>query len=273
MSQHDHGKVCLKSHTVGGSRTSYGKVRTGPKRGNIRHVKSRINGPGLNRQHGLSLVELMIGLVLGLIVISAVFNTYLGSTRSSRFSEGLQRMQENGRYGIAVLQQGIRLAGYSTTGGLDPFDIAASSENRIVVQMQREFDCNGRDTTPNDGIAINTYAHDAANQLITCTGNIGNEVMPIVEGVDQMRVLWGLDTDDDAVPDRFVTYNPSISNQDVLAMRIALLVNSGESIRTRSGEETHVVLDRVFTTNDRIARNVFSSTVLLRNGELTNIAR
>lgn len=217
------------------------------------------------QQQGLSLVELMIGLVLGLIVISAVFNTYLGSTRSARFSQGLQQLQENGRHGIATLQRGLRLAGYSAGGDLVPFDIAASGATTVVVQSQSLYDCNGESTSGVDGIAVNTYSFDAANEAITCTGNVGLVSMPIVEGVEAIRFLWGIDADEDTIPEQYIPYNAAIDANRVAAMRVALLVNSGEPIRTRRGEETHVLLDWEVTTDDKIARNVFSSTVLLRN--------
>lgn len=221
--------------------------------------------PTPKNQAGLSLVELMIALVLGLIVISAVFNTYLGSTRSSRFSQGLQQMQENGRYGITTMQRGIRLAGYAPEGDLEPFDVANSSDTQIVVRVTDIYDCNGQDTTGLDGVAVNTYTHDVANGTITCTGNIGGVAMPIVEGIEAMRILWGVDTDDDNVPERYIPYNAAIDSEEVVAMRVAILVNSGEPIRSRAGEETHVLFDQEIVTNDKIARNVFSSTIMLRN--------
>jgi len=213
----------------------------------------------------MSLVELMIALVLGLIVISAVFNTYLGSTRSSRFSTGIQQLQENGRFGIATLQRGIRLAGYSAGNALDPFDIPASGPSRIVVQTQDRYDCNGVETAAIGGIAVNSYEHEPGNGTITCTGNAGNVAMPIVEGVDEMRILWGVDNDGNNVPDSYIPYDAGINASRVVSMRVAILVNSGEPIRSRRGEESHVLFDTEFPTDDKIARNVFTSTIILRN--------
>lgn len=218
------------------------------------------------KQAGLTLVELLIALVLGLIVISAVVNTYVGSTRSARFSNGLAYIQENGRYGITTMQRGIRLAGYSPEGDLEPFDMTNSSSTQIAVRVTDLFDCNGLSTVGSGGIAINTYAHNAAEQTITCTGSEnGAEAMPIVEGVDAMRLLWGIDADDDNVPDNYVAYTNDIDPNLVVALRVALLVNSGEPIRSRKGEETHVLFDQEIITNDKVARNIFSSTVMLRN--------
>lgn len=217
-------------------------------------------------QQGMSLIELMIGMVLGLIVVSAVFNMYTGSQRSSRFSEGLQAMQENGRYGVSVLQRGLRLAGFSPNARLAPLDIANGDANTIIVQAMQPFDCNGQSTAGTAGLAVNTYRLDAASQQITCQGNsAAATAMPVVEGVEAMRILYGLDDDGDDVPERYVPHAAGIDPGTVSALRFALLVNSGMPIRTRATNETHVLLDTEVASNDRVARNVFTGSVKLRN--------
>ena len=226
-------------------------------------------------QQGLSLVELMISLVLGLIVVSGLFNMYLGSTRSSQFSNGLQQMQENGRYGVSTLQKGFRLAGYSAGELLEPFDIAASGDSAgnstVVVRMRLAFDCNGGSTVATSGIAVNTYSLDTSpadplkSQLV-CKGNsAGATAMPLVEGVEEFRVLYGISTDNNAIPEHYIPYEPGINARQVVSLRFALLVNSGNPIRTRTVTENYTVLDKVVSRTDRVARSVFTSTVKLRN--------
>jgi len=228
-------------------------------------MKSRNFPAPHQKQNGLTLVELLIAMVLGLIVISAVVNTYVGSTRSARFSKGLAYIQENGRYGITTMQRGIRLAGFSPEGDLEPFDIKKSGSDKVVVRITDLYDCNGVSTEKSGGIAVNTYAHNSADKTITCTGSEGAVAMPIVEGVDAMRLLWGIDSDDDDVPDNYVVHSDTIDPGQVIAVRVALLVNSGEPIRSRRGKEKHVLFDQEIETDDKVARNVFSSTVMLRN--------
>jgi len=216
-------------------------------------------------QSGLTLVELLIAMVLGLIVISAVVNPYIGSTRSARFSKGLAYIQENGRYGITTMQRGIRLAGYAPDGDLEPFDMANSDSEKIAVRVTDLYDCNGKSTEKSGGIAVNTYAHNDVDKTITCTGSVGAIPMPVVEGVDAMRLLWGIDADGDEVPDNYVVHDDQIDPNQVVAVRVALLVNSGEAIRSRRGEEKHILFDQEISIVDKTARNVFSSTVMLRN--------
>jgi len=222
----------------------------------------------MRHQAGITLIEMMISMVLGLIIIAAVVNMYIGSSRSSQFTQGLHTMQENGRYGVSVLQRGLRLAGYAPGDRIEPIDIANSSGSSITVQMQKKYDCNGNSTSvaPTPGVAVNTYALDAANNQITCKSNVRDAVaMPIVDGVDEFRILYGLDTDDDGVPERFVSYSSDIVPRQVVGIRFALLVNSGVPIRSRASAEEHVVLDSTQELNDKYARHVFGSTVLLRN--------
>jgi len=220
------------------------------------------------KQEGVTLIEMMISLVLGLIVIAAVVNMYVGSSRSSKFTQGLQTMQENGRYGVSVLQRGFRLAGYAPDQRIDPVDIANSGGTSVTVRMRSAFDCNGNDTAaaPEPGMAENTYALDAVADTITCQGNVpGSVAMPIVEGVESFRVLYGIDTDDDQVPEQYVGYDATIPPRQIVGIRFAMLVNSGIPIRSRPSNEDHVVLDTVENRNDQFARHVFGSTVLLRN--------
>ncbi|MGQ7845567.1 PilW family protein [Granulosicoccus sp. 3-233] len=220
------------------------------------------------RQQGLSLIELMITMVLGLIIIAAVFNMYAGSSRSARYSEGLQSMQENGRYGVSVLQRGLRLAGFSPDESVEAFDISASGVSTISIRSQQQYDCNGLETTATDGLAVNVYRLDEASGELTCQGNQGGAPMAVVEGVDRFRLLYGVDADGDAEteePQSYVPHDATLDSADVVAVRFALLVNSGKPIRTRNVSRTYVLLDEEFTYDDRVAREVFSSTVKVRN--------
>ncbi|MEW5892532.1 MAG: PilW family protein [Pseudomonadota bacterium] len=63
-------------------------------------------------QRGLSLVELMIGMALGLIVVAGIVYIYLGSRQSYKMQENMARIQENGRYAMEILSREIRMAGY-----------------------------------------------------------------------------------------------------------------------------------------------------------------
>lgn len=63
-------------------------------------------------QRGLSLIELMIAMVLALVVIAAVIEIFLGARQMYRVQDANARIQENGRYAMQVLTNGIIDAGY-----------------------------------------------------------------------------------------------------------------------------------------------------------------
>jgi type IV pilus assembly protein PilW len=67
---------------------------------------------GLRSQRGLSLIELMIAMALGLILTLGVVQIFLGSSKTYRLSDELGKIQENSRFSQSYLQREIRMAGH-----------------------------------------------------------------------------------------------------------------------------------------------------------------
>lgn len=67
-------------------------------------------------QSGLTLIELMIAMLLGLLLISAVMGVFLSSNRNYTQDDNLARMQENGRFTMRRLDDELLMANY--WGGL-----------------------------------------------------------------------------------------------------------------------------------------------------------
>ncbi len=70
-------------------------------------------------QRGLSLVELLVGLTLGLTVIAAALALYLSSGHALRSTQATTQMTEDASVALAILRAQIALAGYSNPSGLD----------------------------------------------------------------------------------------------------------------------------------------------------------
>lgn len=75
------------------------------------NVSFKILGPE-QRQSGLSLIELMIALALGLILTLGVVQIFLGSSQTYRLSDALGKVQENVRFSLGTLQYDARMAGH-----------------------------------------------------------------------------------------------------------------------------------------------------------------
>jgi type IV pilus assembly protein PilW len=69
-------------------------------------------------QFGISLIELMIALVVGLILMTGTLQLLLSSRQSYRTNEQLARLQDSGHFAMHMLAQDLRMSGYQ--GCADP---------------------------------------------------------------------------------------------------------------------------------------------------------
>jgi len=88
--------------------------------------------------------------------------------------------------------------------------------------------------------------------------------LEIIEGVEELQLLYGLDTDDDDFPNQFVTIDNVADNSDIVAVRIMLMVRSIED-RVVEDNQTYTFNGNTITAVDRKLRLEFSTTVALRN--------
>lgn len=61
---------------------------------------------------GMTLVELMIGMVIGLFVVAVMGAVYVGSRSTFMAQESTGRMQENGRFAMDTITQDLRMSGF-----------------------------------------------------------------------------------------------------------------------------------------------------------------
>lgn len=66
----------------------------------------------LHRQHGMSIVEIMVALVISLMLLAGVVQIFVSSKATYRTQEALSRLQENARFAIDFVNRRTRLAGY-----------------------------------------------------------------------------------------------------------------------------------------------------------------
>lgn len=64
------------------------------------------------RQTGLSLIELMIAMVIGLVLMLGLLRIFSASREASRMSEGIGRVQENARFALDYIQGDLRMVGH-----------------------------------------------------------------------------------------------------------------------------------------------------------------
>lgn len=77
-----------------------------------RRALAPISGARCRRQRGLTLIELMIALVIGLVIIAAVSVLFSSSSRSRQEIESSAEVSENGRYALDVLSRELSQTGF-----------------------------------------------------------------------------------------------------------------------------------------------------------------
>ena len=86
---------------------------------------------------GFSLVEMLVAMLLGIILMSAVVQIFVGSKQVYRTREQVATLTDNGRFALELMQREIRMAGYSgcrTLGSLPPNVVAKNPPNFSEVK-------------------------------------------------------------------------------------------------------------------------------------------
>lgn len=104
---------------------------------------------------GLTLVELMVAITIGLIILTAVIRLFTTSRATYTLEEGLARVQESGRFAVEFLAQDIRMAGYAGCSA----NLTSSQVGNLVASATSVTTFNP------DGIA--GYKHTCTS---SCTG-------------------------------------------------------------------------------------------------------
>jgi len=64
-----------------------------------------------NKQSGLTLVELMVSMAVGMLLITGIIQLMANNKQQYIFQSELARMQENGRYALTVIREELQMAG------------------------------------------------------------------------------------------------------------------------------------------------------------------
>ena len=332
-------------------------------------------------QRGISLIELMVALVVGVILVGGIVQIYAANKQTYRVDDASARLQENARYAMALLARDIRMAGYqgcagqarilvntlndtssflynfdqaiegfeatgagtwsptldggitSPLGGRDVITIRAVFDSGVAItgQPSNSGDCTSAAShtadlkvsdasafNPGDIVIAGNCSRASIFQITNVNAgsnvvhNTGGSVTPgnatrdlgacyagngelakittrtfylrnnpdglpslyrkdgnasaeeLVEGVEDMQILYGIDTDGDGAANQFVRANNVSDWSQVTSVRIGLLLQSVEDNITTT-PQTYTFNDTTVTPTDRRLRRVFTTTIGLRN--------
>lgn len=98
------------------------------------------------------------------------------------------------------------------------------------------------------------------------TGGVTTTKEELIQGVENLQVQYGLDTDNDGIPNRYVRADQVSAAQwqsNVVSARITMLLRSLTELASAPQVFNYMGANR--TPTDRYVRRVFSTTVKLRN--------
>ena len=70
------------------------------------------NSTPRSKQHGLSIVELLVAIVISMLLLTGVIQVFFSSKQTYASNEAASRLQENGRFALEFIAQSARHAGY-----------------------------------------------------------------------------------------------------------------------------------------------------------------
>lgn len=248
---------------------------------------------------GFSLTELIIAITLSFILLGGVLQLFFNSKRIYLLSNAYSQLQENGRFITEYLSRNIRLSGYRSTPTNTQFEAQSSifSNAAPYISVNAAPGINGSDIltiryqgsgngagTP-DGtirdclnrpvdanvIATNIFSINANYELqcqaLNTSASTNNATDILVEGLENIKILFGEDLDGDLSADRYVSPNyAGINLANIVSARVSLLLRSTNDVKGTASTKAYSLAGSNFTpVADKKIRQLFSFSVQLRN--------
>jgi type IV pilus assembly protein PilW len=245
-------------------------------------------------QTGISMVELMIALLIGAFLTGGLIQMFITTKSTNKLQDAVSRVQENGRFALEFITQDVRMADYfmeCSTADKDPIAITGTDNDSTDANIVDGTDTiTVRQTTgPCSSRQINTityFIRIGANnqpslykttQITNVAGTITTNTDELIEGIENMQILYGVDTDPPIItdatqevsgtPNYYVSADLVANNNNwdnVVAVQISLLAGTmDDNVTSQAVPYTY---NGVTTTpTDNRMRRVYNATITLRN--------
>ena len=188
------------------------------------------------RQQGVSLIELMVAMALGLAILAVVGYVYVSGVGGYKVQDAQSRMQESARFVIETVSRDVRMAGYfgctrsDNLGNKGYVEVVASQP---VMTLDIDWLTGGANTTILDRFVDTSYfirgisasasnAHPALPNYATLSGSLkpGTDVLLVIRsGEDQQNAVQ--DADPTTLVFTLPQKLPGVSNGDNVTMVIS----------------------------------------------------
>lgn len=256
--------------------------------GNVQQHVGRL--PAVQAELGISVASILPATLDGapvvdwvprsdeLVVLSTVGDGI--PVQSVRVNNEAQREFSLNMTGIA--QSGIDAGDLLLVGTCEVADIfiAAGDDNAQNLTVVADATGGVRDNYSINNTPIHLYPlqrqrfHVNADGVLMCDGcqGRGSVDLPIVDGIESLQFLYGVDIDSDFIPDLYAPYSTlnNAQQNNIVAVQLSVLTNvlgqNNQAVTTEP--QPFVFMGQRFQppAADRRLRRAFETTVTLRNG-------
>jgi len=242
-----------------------------------------------NRQQGFTIVELLIAGVLGLLLLAGVVQLFVGSNKNYSLQGQLADIQEDGRFALMFLKEELQQGGWAENpwanrpGAINMANSSDGVTDSVAVAYSvaaggvNSFDCNGSAVATGQ-IENRFFVGGANGDELLCQGNGGGAAQPLINGVTNFQVLYGVESDaacPDGVINGYLTHDQFVAagaSVLLVSVRVALLLSSEEDVLPADESKDHQLLDTSVNTNDKLAHRLFQQTIYMPNGIFLTIS-
>lgn len=254
----------------------------------------------MKKQSGFSFVELMIAITLGLVVLAAVLEFFMGNRRSYQYSAAVSELSASKQFLQSHVHSIIRMSAYRSlpSGSYTSFPSIDSvypvstpfvtgtnndgenNSDTLTVRFQgsgngsgtpdgRIVDCLNNGVDSGD-MATNTFYLNNAQQLVCDVTNETSGTTQsgiLVDGVENFQFIVGEDLDGDFIPDRYVPIDYlNIDVANITSVRLSVLFQTDAEVTRMEQSRDFNLLGTAYTSaSDRRFRFEDTSTIQLRN--------
>lgn len=179
---------------------------------------------------GLTLIELLIGMVIGTIVMAAALNTFLSSQSASKNIDQKAAMAVNARGAMYLIEDNIRLMGFNPERDINPGRIVHTAGKGVLVFERNDLD-DPFDDDEDRVISIGLLkSHDRNRDGFAASGVSGLVIdgQRAADNISAIRFAYAFDADADG----------------------AVEVSSGGNVLWAFDSNGNGFLDRLLDTND-----------------------
>lgn len=216
--------------------------------------------PAPARQRGLSLIELMIAMALGLVITAGLAYTFWAGRQSYRVQDNLSRIQENARAALDAMAQDLRMAGFIGCASLGANSPAVTPVVRALTPPAATY------TLANTLIGFESGT--GWNNTTGITQVAGSDVVTLQRAAGGVYLSSALATNNSPIlipanPDNLATNDVLIisdcDSADIIRASVVAGPSPAFSIGYATSHNTNDILSKAYGTQARVMRYASST--------------